>query len=81
MGSRKRAVMSLPLPPSTAREYRNIAKEEGKTASGLFRDLFSFYRQEKLKREYRALQEYGVERAKKLNISEREIERLIFEGR
>ena len=81
MGSRKRAVMSLSLPPSTAREYRNIAKEEGKTASGLFRDMFSFYSQEKLKREYRALQEYGVERAKNLNISERQIERLIFEGR
>jgi dimeric dUTPase (all-alpha-NTP-PPase superfamily) len=73
--------MSLSLPPSTAREYRNIAKEEGKTASGLFRDMFSFYRQEKLKKEYRDLQEYGVEKAKKLNISEREIERLIFEGR
>jgi len=81
MGSRKRAVMSLSLPPSTAKEYRNIAKEEGKTVSGLFRDMFSFYRQEKLKREYRALQEYGVEKAEKLKISEKEIERLIFEGR
>jgi len=73
--------MSLSLPPSTAREYRTIAKEEGKTASGLFREMFSLYRQEKLKKEYRALQEYGVEKAKKLKISEKEIERLIFEGR
>ncbi len=73
--------MSLSLPPSTAREYRTIAKEEGKTASGLFREMFSFYRQEKLKKQYRALQEYGVGKAKKLNISEKEIERLIFEGR
>jgi len=81
MGSRKRAVMSLSLPPSTAREYRTIAKEEGKTASGLFREMFSLYRQEKLKKEYRALQEYGVEKAKKFKISEKEIERLIFEGR
>jgi hypothetical protein len=64
-----------------AKEYRNIAKEEGKTVSGLFRDMFSFYRQEKLKREYRALQDYGVEKAEKLKISEKEIERLIFEGR
>jgi len=81
MGSRKRAVMSLSLPPSTAREYRNIAKEEGKTISGLFREMFSFYRQVKLKKEYRALQKYGVEKTEKLNISEKEIQRLIFEGR
>ena len=73
--------MSLSLPPSTAREYRNIAKEECKTLSGLFREMFSFYRQEKLKKEYRALQEYGVEKTEKLNISEKEIQRLIFEGR
>jgi hypothetical protein len=73
--------MSVSLPPRTAKEYRNIAKEEGKTVSGLFRDMFAFYRQEKLKREYRALQDYGVEKAEKLKISEKEIERLIFEGR
>jgi len=73
--------MSLSLPPELAEEYRNLAREQGKTASALFREIFAFYRQEKLKREYRALQEIGSRKVKRLNLSEREIERLIFEGR
>ncbi|MHB8909227.1 MAG: CopG family transcriptional regulator [Syntrophales bacterium] len=81
MGSRKRRVMSLSLSPDTAKEYREIAKAEGKTVSGLFRDIFSFYKQEKLKKEFHALQDYGAGQTKRLNITEKEIERLIFEGR
>jgi hypothetical protein len=81
MGSRQRAVMSLSLSPETAKEYREIARVEGKTVSGLFRDIFSFYKQEKLKKEFHALQDYGDGQTKRLNITEKEIERLIFEGR
>jgi hypothetical protein len=81
MGSRQRAVMSLSLSPETAKEYKEIASAEGKTASGLFRDMFSFYKREKLHKEYRALQDYGAGKARMLNISEAEIERLILEGR
>ena len=67
--------------PDTAKEYKEIAKTEGKTISGLFREMFFFYKQEKLKKEFFAFQDYGVEKAKELNISEEEIERLIFAGR
>jgi hypothetical protein len=81
MGSRQRAVMSLSLSPETAKEYKEIANAEGKTASKLFRDMFSFYKREKLQKEYRALQDYGAGQARALNISEAEIERLILEGR
>jgi hypothetical protein len=81
MGSRQRAVMSLSLSPETAKEYREIAKLEGKTVSGLFRDIFSFYKEEKLKKEFHSLQGYGAEQSNKLNITEKEIERLIFDGR
>ena len=81
MGSRQRAVMSLSLSPETAKEYKEIANAEGKTASGLFRDIFSFYKREKLHKEYRSLQDYGTGQAQTLNISEAEIERLILEGR
>ena len=63
------------------KEYKEIAKTEGKTISGLFREMFFFYKKEKLKEEFFALQDYGVEKAKELNISEEEIERLIFAGR
>ena len=81
MGSRQRAVMSLSLSPETAKEYKAIANAEGKTASGLFRDMFSFYKREKLQKEYHALQDYGVEQARALSISEEEIERIILDGR
>jgi hypothetical protein len=81
MGSRQRAVMSISLPPDTAKEYKEIAKAEGKTISGLFRDMFSFYKREKLKKEFYLLQDYGTEKVCDLKISEEEIERLIFEGR
>jgi hypothetical protein len=81
MGSRQRAVMSLSVSPDTAKEYREIAKAEGKTVSGLFRDIFSFYKQEKLKKEFCDLQDYGTGQIERLNITEKEIERLIFKGR
>ena len=81
MGSRQRAVMSLSLLPETAKEYKQIANTDRKTASGLFGDMLSFYKREKLQKEYRALQDYGAGQARALNISEAEIERLILEGR
>ncbi|MBM4271042.1 MAG: CopG family transcriptional regulator [Deltaproteobacteria bacterium] len=81
MGSRRRSIMSLSLSPDIAEEYKNIARSEGKTVSGLFRDMFNFYKQEKLIKEFYGLQEYGAEKVKRLNITEEEIERLIFEGR
>lgn len=79
--SRQRVVMSLSLSPETANEYKKVANAEGKTASGLFRDMFSFYKREKLQKEYRALRDYGAGQAQALNISEAEIERLILDGR
>ncbi len=81
MSLRQRAVMSVSVPQETAKEYKEIAKAEGKTVSGLFRDIFSFYKQEKLRTEFHALQEYGFKQAKALQISEEEIERLVFEER
>jgi hypothetical protein len=73
--------MNLSLSQETAKEYKEIANAERKTASGLFRDMFSFYKREKLQKEYRALQDYDAGRTRALNISEAEIERLILERR
>ncbi|MBI3752556.1 MAG: CopG family transcriptional regulator [Deltaproteobacteria bacterium] len=81
MPSRQRAVMTISVPPLTAKEYRKIAGEQGESISQLFRDMFDLYKRQKLKEEFKGLQKYGAQRAKKLNLTEREIERLIFEGR
>jgi len=73
--------MTISLPPQMAREYRQIAREKGETASELFREMFLFYKQQKLKQELYEFQEYGAGKVSEMGISEEEIERLIFEGR
>ena len=81
MPSQQRAVMTISLPSPTAKEYRKIAKEKGESISQLFREMFNLYKEQKLKEEFKELQEYGSQRAKRLSLTEREIEKLVFEGR
>ena len=81
MSSRQRSVMTLSVPPLMADEYRQLAREKGESASELFREMFSFYKQNKLKKELYDLQEYGAGKVREMGISEDEIERLIFGDR
>lgn len=81
MPSRQRVVMTISVPPQTAEEYKEIAREKGETLSEFFREIFAFYRQEGLAREFRSLQSYGTKKAREMKITEKEIEKLIFEGR
>jgi dimeric dUTPase (all-alpha-NTP-PPase superfamily) len=73
--------MTISVPSATAKEYRNVAKQKKETVSQLFRDMFELYKQQKLKDEFGTLQAYGAAQAKKLKITEKEIEKLVFEGR
>lgn len=81
MPSRQRAVVTLSVPPLMAAEYRQLAKEKGESASELFREMFTFYKQNKLKKELYVLQEYGAGRIREMGINEDEIEQLIFGDR
>lgn len=81
MPSRQRVVMTLSVPPDTAKEYRKLAKAKGETISQLFREVFSLYKEEKLKEEFLQLQRYGAKKVRELKITEKDIEKLIFEGR
>lgn len=81
MPSRQRAVMTLSVPPLMAAEYRQLAREKGESASELFREMFTFYKQNKLKKELYDLQEYGAGKVREMGLSEDEIERLIFGDR
>ena len=74
MPSRQRAVMTLSVPPLMAAEYRQLAKEKGESASELFREMFAFYKQNKLKKELYELQEYGVRRLREIGISAEDTE-------
>lgn len=81
MSDRQRVAMTLSLPPDTAKEYRKIAKSKGESGSQLFREMFDVFKRQKLRDELADLQLYGAKKAKKLNITEKEIEKLVFEGR
>ncbi len=81
MLNRQRVVMTLSVPPETANEYRKLAKAKGETISQLFREVFSFYKEEKLREEFFQLQRYGAKKSKGLKLTEKDIEKLIFEGR
>lgn len=81
MPSRQRVVMTISVPPDTAKECRKLAEAKGETISQFFREIFTFYKQEKLKDDFYALQSYGTAKAKELKITEKDIEKLIFEGR
>ena len=81
MPSRQRVVMTLSVPPDTAKEYRKLAKAKGETISQLFRQVFSLYKEEKLREEFLQLQRYGAKKVRGLKITEKDIEKLIFEGR
>lgn len=81
MQSRQRVIMTISVPPKTATEYKEIAREKGETLSEFFREMFFFYKQERLEKEFRSIQGYGAKKAKEMKITEKEIERLIFEGR
>ncbi len=81
MPSRQRAVMTVSLPPAMAEEYRQLAREKGESASEFFREIFTFYKQEKLQKELVSLQEYGEGKAREMRITEEEIEYLVFGDR
>jgi hypothetical protein len=81
MPSRQRVVMTISVPPDTADECRELAKAKGETISQFFREMFTFYKQEKLREELHDLQRYGAKKARELNLTEKDVEKLIFEGR
>jgi hypothetical protein len=81
MPTRKRIAMTISIPPDIAKGYETMARIKGETKSQLFREMFNIYRQEKLEDEFYRLQKYGVKKAREMKITERDIERLIFEGR
>ena len=81
MPTRKRIAMTISLSPDVAKEYTETAKTKGETKSQLFREMFSLYRLKKLEDEFFSLQRYGAKKAREMKLTEKDIERLIFECR
>lgn len=76
--TRTTKILSLSLPPELLKQANRMAKQEGRTKSELFREALRRYIQEK---KWRALQSYGAEQARKLSLTEDDVNRLIAEDR
>ncbi len=61
--------MTLSVPPLMAAEYRQLARDKGESASELFREMFAYYKQSKLKNESYDLKEYGARRVREVGVS------------
>lgn len=72
----------MSLPPESARAFEQIAADEGRNKSELFREMLRVYRIWKETQRFESLQRYGAAQARGLGIrDERDVERLIQEFR
>lgn len=79
---RSRVAVTISIPPQLAREYDRLAETTAKNRSQLFREMFALYRQNQEEETLRALQRYGRRKARERGIlTERDVERLVFEDR
>ena len=80
--ARRRAAITISLPPEIAEDYERIAQKEAKNKSQLFRDMFVLYKKETAEQEFFELQRYGSKLARGKGIlTEKDVERIVFEGR
>jgi len=70
--------VTVTVPPTLLEEAEQVAREEGRTTSALFREAVGRYLR---KRRWRELCRYGSARARRLGITEQDVERLIHEYR
>lgn len=75
-------VLSVSVPPDTAKDFDQIARQEGRNKSELFREMLRVYRIWRETERFESLQRYGAAQARRLGIqSEEDVERLIQELR
>jgi len=80
--ARRRAAITISLPPEIAEDYEKFAEREAKNKSQLFRDMFLLYKKEAAAQEFFELQRYGSKLARGKGIlTEKDVERIVFEGR
>ena len=79
---RRRVAVTISLPPDIAENYEKLAKKEAKNKSQLFRDMFLLYKARTLEQEFYDLQRRGAKLArKKAILTEKDVERIVFEDR
>ncbi len=69
---------TISLPPDIAREAEEIAREEGKTLSGVIQDALRLARAARLRRELKEVQGYWSRKAREKGIlTERDLRRYL----
>ena len=80
--ARKTAVLGFSVSPALAKEYKQLAEREGTTKSDLFRRMVSTYKAERDEQEFIVLQRKMAGRVRKTGaLTEKEVERIVFEDR
>lgn len=79
---RTTAVLGFSVNPGLAKEYEQLAEREGTTKSELFRRMVECYKAEREEAEFFKLQRKMTRRARKAGVlTEKEVERIVFEDR
>jgi metal-responsive CopG/Arc/MetJ family transcriptional regulator len=79
---RSSRVLTVSVPPEAAEAFEQIADEEGRNKSELFREMLRVYRIWRTTQRFESLQRYGAAQARRLGVkSEKDVERVIQELR
>lgn len=80
--ARKTAVLGFSVSPALAREYEELAEREGTSKSELFRRMVNIYKADREEQEFLRLQRKMTGRVRKTGVlTEKEVERIVFEDR
>lgn len=80
--ARKTQVLGFSVPPEVAEEYERLAKSERRSKSALFREMVAAYKAKREEEEFFRLQNRMSRRARTKGVlTERDVERLVFEDR
>ena len=71
-------ILSVTLPPAMLEETERIAREENRTKSELVREALRRYMRDRV---WQDLRSYGAAKARRLELKERDTERLVEEYR
>lgn len=80
--ARRTRVLGFSVPPDVAIEYERLAERERRSKSDLFREMFAVYKAKREEEEFFRLQGRMSRRARDKGVlTEKEVERLVFEDR
>jgi metal-responsive CopG/Arc/MetJ family transcriptional regulator len=82
MTKRTSKVLAVSVPPETAKDFEDLAEQEGRNKSEMFREMLRIYQSFRETGRFETLQRYGAARARAVGVTtEEDVQRLIEEAR